>query len=105
MRVEIDGGTVTVTRTPGDRRFRKGGWGSAESGFWHALRNVLRAQGKPCIKKRMWKDGHLTDDSLFYTREPGKRPTWCIHDPDYALRDLAEDFNREGKVTLCYAVL
>ena len=53
------------------------------------------------MKKRMWKDGHLTDEYRQYlvTRNR-KGGNFCIYDNFYAVRDAREEYNKKGEVTL-----
>lgn len=101
MEMKKDGNRVTVTRTPSDQRVR------SESDFWYKLRNLLKKSGEDVIKKEMSKDGHLTSDGIFYvrSRHPGRLGTYGIYDPRYQLRNVAEDFNKEGSVTLTWVDL
>lgn len=56
------------------------------------------------IKKKMWKDGHITDNSRYYVREQrkgnGNQRMLAIHDPDYAIRSLSDSLRTEGSVRL-----
>lgn len=96
MKMTKSQGNVTLTREPGDRRFKN------DSDLFYKLRNLLRAEGEDVIKKEMSKDGHMVSDHVFYvrSRNPGRPGTYGIYDPRYQLRSVAEDFNKEGSVTL-----
>lgn len=55
------------------------------------------------IKKKMWKDGHMTADSNYYVREQfrkGMTRQLAIHDGQYAIRDLCSELRTEGTVYL-----
>ncbi len=95
MKVEPKKGSVTITKGKGDPRVKN------ESDLWYKIRNVLRKQGEDVIKKEMSKDGHMVSDGIFYvrSRKPGKG-SFMIYDDRYQVRDSAEDYNREGTVTL-----
>jgi hypothetical protein len=87
---------VTVTRDPFDPR------PSNESHLLHMIKKELIAQGFDVIKKRMWKDGHMVSDHCQYIRSRNvKAPdAFMLWDDQYAIRDLAEDFRKNGVVTL-----
>ena len=80
----------------------------SESAFWYALKKTLERDGYRLIadepvdlvKKVMSKDGHLVggDTYPYYLRD--RKWRYCIHDSEYAVRDLCEQFNRTGSVTL-----
>jgi hypothetical protein len=52
--------------------------------------------GKDVITKRMWKDGHLVADTQHYVRDRKQR--FALWQTDYAIREVYEDYNREGLV-------
>ena len=106
LRVTHSSNVVTVSAgtvgNPGNRKFRN------ESAFWYALLQTLRLQGHTfwgrepvnLVKKVMSKDGHLVggDTYPYYLRD--RKWRYCIHDPNYAVRDLAEELHRTGSITL-----
>lgn len=95
MQISRIGKRVIVTRDPGDPRI------SNESNLWYKIRNVLLKKGEDVIKKRMWKDGHMVDDNIFWVRSRKYKPgSYGIYDPDYAVRNMMEEYNYEGRVTL-----
>lgn len=104
MKVEIKGNTCIVTKEPNDRRFSRGSWSDAESNFLYQVKKELIKQGYDVIKKRMHKDGHLTDNYRQYirTRKPSGNPKKDIYvvNEDYCYYDAGEEFNKEGKVSL-----
>lgn len=76
-----------------------------ETAFYHALKKALNFHGYlfrgekfNLVKKLMWKDGHLVDDTQYYLRDAKGR--YCIYDPEYAVRDIAKHFNKHEFVTL-----
>ncbi|KKM74878.1 hypothetical protein LCGC14_1395960 [marine sediment metagenome] len=102
MKVKLGNHSCTVEREPGDPKFRNGGWGSGESRLLYHVKRVLNARGHDLIKRRMHKDGHLMgDDSMQYLRTRNTRApiVLAIYDGNWQIRDAAEDFNREGRVT------
>lgn len=102
MRALFDGGTVTLTREPGDPRMR------TESTLLHHLKIKLNTYpsdvGIDWIKKRMWRDGHMVDEHQQYIRERRERDghQWAIYHDSYALRDAGQEFDRDGETTLRY---
>lgn len=105
MKVTLDKekGKVWVLRETGDPTFKRSGWADAESTFLHHVKQELIKQGYDCIKKRMWKDGHLVDDTQQYIRD--RKATWCIRNNFYAVYDAGERFNEYGTIELLYEEL
>ena len=104
MFVEIKDNFITLSRTDSDKAAHGGSWGSAESALLNRLKVALNNLGYDFIKKRMYKDGHLVDDSQHYLRARNKRGSngiLYIFDGSYAIRDSAEDFNNFEPVSLC----
>ena len=94
-------GAVLVQRERGDPRL-PATW-AGEHRLLHMLKRTLNAAGWDVIKKRMSKDGHLTDDERPYLRSRvvrKGRPVVAIHHGDYMLRSAAEDFSRGEYVRL-----
>lgn len=87
---------VKVVREPSDPR------PSDESHLLYMVKKSLIAQGFDVIKKRMWKDGHLVADTQQYIRSRNvKDPdAFMLWDDQYAVRDLAQDYRKNGIVTL-----
>lgn len=116
MKIQMtDNRTLTVQREKGDKPYRPGsarsfspGWYGAESNLLYTVQQYLKIKGIPCIKKRMWKDGHMWgSDETQYIRSPGKKGQgWWLYDSAYALRIAAQDFNNYAEVTftLCFDV-
>jgi hypothetical protein len=99
MLASIRGSVCEVVREKGDPKLRGGTWGSAESQFFHRLRNVLRGQGHDVVQRRMQADGHMMGDEWSqYLRE--RKWAWCVVDEQWAIRDVAKEFNEGGKVSL-----
>ncbi len=91
--VEWDGpGLLIVTRDPGV----KGPW--KESTFFYHLAHRLNEMGFDVIRKRMWRDGHLTASFRQYVRS--RDWEWCVCDDNYMLRDVCADFRKDGEVAL-----
>lgn len=93
-------GLVTVEKEPGDIHFYRSGYTDAESIFLYHVKKELIKQGYDCIKKRMYKDGHMVDDLQQYIRD--RKSTWFIFNRDYAIYDAGEQFNKKGVVDLIY---
>jgi hypothetical protein len=89
---------VTVKKQEGDPVFRTTEWASAESTFLYRIKKKLQDVGYDCIKKRMWKDGHLVDDNQQYIRD--RKGEWAIYNDAYAIFDAGERFNQTGVVIL-----
>jgi len=72
-----------------------------ESHLLYRIQQELKQQGYDVVKRLMWKDGHLTDDTRHYIRERGGE--WAIVDSYYAIRDSAVDYRDNGTVefTVC----
>ena len=67
-----------------------------ESIFLHHVKKALIAQGFDVIKKRMWKDGHLVDDTQQYIRM--RDCSWCIYNSIYAVSGANTRFMRYGNI-------
>lgn len=91
---------VTVRKEKGDPFFHRTDWGLAESTFLHHVKLELIKQGYDCIKKRMWKDGHLVDDNQQYIRD--RKGEWCIYNDAWMIFDAGEKFNQTQMVILRY---
>jgi hypothetical protein len=89
---------VTVKKQEGDTVFKNSGWAQAESTFLYHIKKQLLGAGYDCIKKRMWKDGHLVDDTQQYIRD--RKGEWAIYNDAYAIFDAGERFNQTGIVIL-----
>lgn len=91
MKVTLEETCCTVESEPGDKKIH------SDSLLFHAVRNELRRQGFDVIKRLMWKDGHLTDDSRHYVRERSWK--FAVYFESYQVRNACDDYNR-GKVIL-----
>lgn len=89
---------VTVEKQKGDPYFHSTEWGSAESTLLYHIEKQLQSIGYDCIKKRMWKDGHLVDDNQQYIRD--RKWEWCIYNDGWMIFDAGEKFNENGVVYL-----
>lgn len=96
MKVKREGGHVVLTREKGDQNPKD------ESHLFYLIRNQLRKEGEDVIKKEMSKDGHMISDNVFYvrSRKPKSAGSYAIYDSRYALRDSAEEYRKNGTVTL-----
>ncbi len=104
MKVLLEKNRCTVTREPGDARISGGNRNAAgESKLLYAVKNVLNAQGRDIIKKRMAKDGHMVDDMQQYIRDRDffrREDAICIYNPRWATNGADETYNRDGVVVL-----
>jgi len=107
MKVEInrDNGFCIVTADKGDKKLsaHRGSWGSTESQLLYRVKNILNEAGYDLIKKRMWKDGHLVDETALYLRPRNpKNPkvNIAIFNDQGAIYDAGERYNEDGKVVL-----
>lgn len=96
--VTVQAGTVG---NPVNRKFKN------ESALWYAIKRELMANhkapdGKPfdLVKKIMCKDGLLVggNEGPYYLRD--RKHRFCIHDPKYMLRDIAQELHETGVVVL-----
>lgn len=105
MRVQLDEHKLTVTREPGDIRFSGVQNGAGESRLLHHVKLALNEQGWDFIKKRMWKDGHLMDDTQQYLRE--RKATdgvqLAIYNGRWQIEGAEEILNRTGSVDFIVA--
>lgn len=93
MQVTALGNWVTVSADVAEKRI------PSESAFWYALKKKLQSLGHDAIKKLMSKDHHLVSDGIYYVRH--RKGKWMIHDGNYALRLVHEEYNKTGQVRLC----
>lgn len=105
--LNIEKNSCIVEKEPGDKRFTNGGYALAESTFLYHVLQALKEQGYDVVKVRMWKDGHMVDDTQQYikTRKYMKSPAntpneFAIYNQNYALYDAGEEFNKAGRVNL-----
>jgi hypothetical protein len=100
--VEKERGLVCVTKEKGDPIFRNTGWSDAESTFLYHVKKELESRGYDCIKKRMWKDGHMVDDTQQYIRDRSPDYKWCIYNDCWTVHDAGMEFNEHGVTYLKY---
>ena len=96
---------VTVTKETGDPVFKSTIWAEAESVFLYHVKKKLQGAGYDCIKKRMWKDGHMVDDAQQYIRDRNPDYKWCIYNDGWMIYDAGKKFNQNGIVYLRYEEL
>ena len=106
VKLDFKNHVCTVTRENGDPRFHSSGWAQAESTFLYHVLQEVKKQGYDVIKKRMWKDGHLVDDTQQYirTRKWGRVDSqsneFAIYNSEYDIYDACEEFNTSGEIRL-----
>jgi len=94
-------GTVLVRRETGDP-WLPSTW-PGESRLLHLVKKALNAKGWHLVKRRMWRDGHLTDDARAHLRSRvvrEGRPVVAVFDGKYMLRSASEDFTNGLDVRL-----
>ena len=68
-----------------------------DSSLMYQLKNLLNQEGFNMIKKRMWKDGHMTDESNQYIRQSSTAkktdPHFYIYDSETAVYYIKERFD------------
>lgn len=100
MKLQFKGNTLTVTREDGDKKYHGMVNGRGESNLLYAIKLQLNQMGYDLIKKRMWKDGHLVDESQQYLRtrkkNAGKADIYIFNN-NWALRGAEEDWNNKGE--------
>ncbi len=90
----VTGGSAKVIRGTGPKIYK-------ETAFWQDVRRSLMKQGYDVIKKLMWKDGHMVDDTQYYVRSRKYTPdSFMLSQTDYAIRAVYDEYNKEGEVTL-----
>jgi len=92
MIVKFDGNECIITKEKGDRRYTRG-YAEAESGFLYTLLQHIKKMGHDVIKKRMWKDGHMVDETHQYIRTRKIEKGFAIWNNCYAFYDAGEKFN------------
>ena len=104
MKIKFSKTYVDIIRELGDKKHysSKTSWGSAESALWYAIKKKLIELGYDVIKKRMQSDGHMMgDNDTQYIRSRKFIPgSIMIYDHKYAIRNLAEDWNKIGNICL-----
>jgi len=106
IKLDFENHVCIVTREDGDPKFRRSGWALPESTFLYHVQQELKKQGYDVIKKRMWKDGHMVDDTQQYVRtrrwgsDPLGNTEFAIYNTCYAVYDAGEEFDIYGEVNL-----
>lgn len=105
VNLNFDKNICLVSKEKGDPIFRHTTWASAESTFLYYVKQELIKQGYNVIKKLMWKDGHLVDDTQQYirTRHWGDLNVdgeFCVYNSEYSIVDAGETFNKHGSYRL-----
>lgn len=102
VKLDLENHECVVTKEKGDPYFSNSGYSDAESRFLHHVKLKLIEQGYDVIKKRMWKDGHMVDDTQQYirTRKTKAVPFFYIYNANYALFDLGRYFNAHDEIYL-----
>jgi hypothetical protein len=99
VELDLENDTCKVIKEAGDPVFRRSGWALAESTFLYHVKIALMRQGYDVIKKRIWKDGNIVDETQQWirTRKFGTYTApneFAIFNLAYALCDLGEEFNK-----------
>jgi len=68
-----------------------------ESALYYGIKQELNKRGFDVIKRCPGRDGHLFSAS-YYIRD--RKWRFCFTDDNYAIRDLAKEFNAKGVVEL-----
>jgi len=93
-------GRCIVEREEGDEGFY------SDSRLMYHMKQELNSQGFDFIKKRMWRDGHLVDDSQQYLRERKKgrndNDPMMIWWPNYSVCNAYPEYNGFVRVTFMY---
>jgi hypothetical protein len=108
MKVVLTEHECIVTREKGDPKMRAAGWDAPgyytgpESLLLYHVNKALIAQGHDVIKKRMWKDGHLVDETTQYVRTRNAKAEHgiMVWNGNHQIYDAGERFNEDGAVTL-----
>lgn len=86
MKVELHKDYCLVSREDSPKVY-------SESWLWYQIKEALIEQGHDVVKKLMWKDGHLVDDTEYYIRD--RKWGWCLRDDYYFARKLYEPYNAD----------
>ena len=105
VKLDFDNMTCTVTKEKGDKKFYDSDWAWAESKFLYRVQQEIKKQGYDVIKKRMWKDGHMVDNTQSYIRtrkwtDATDPDQFCIYNASYSVYDAGEYFNEYGSMKL-----
>jgi len=96
VQLNIVTGHCKVTKESSDiKKYKNGGYALPESTFLYDVMNCLKLQGFDVIKKRMWKDGHMVDDTQQYIRSRKmSNDMMMIYNSNYAIEDAGLEFNK-----------
>ena len=89
MKVNLGEHECLVEKEPGDPPVRN------ESHLLYQVKRKLQEQGYDVVKKLMRKDGHLVSVDQHYVR--ARDWSFCIWDADFAIRDGAKVYRRDGR--------
>ena len=100
MKVELKETCCIVTKEKGDKKIYGDLNAAGESLLLYKVKQELIKQGHKVIKKRMYKDDHMTCEMRQYIRTvPGYKPSFCIYNNRYDIEHANDNFNR-GEVIL-----
>jgi hypothetical protein len=105
--LDFENGKCIVKKTDGDKNFHTSTWSLAESNFLYKVKQEIQKMGYDVIKKRMYKDGHMVDDTQQYIRTRswnGKDGEFCIYNTNYSLFDAGLIFNKDNEIELSLIV-
>ena len=97
MHINVEDTQLRVTREKGDPKYYNGGWGSAESCLLYHIKKALIVMGYDVVKKNPQKDGHMVSNDHYLRERTG---FFAIIDGQYAIRNMADEFNKEGVIVL-----
>jgi len=92
--LDLDKSVCRITKTHDDIKYKSSGWAEAESTFLYHILQKLKEKGYDVIKKRMWRDGHLAEETQQYIRSRKiKTNSFFIHNADFSIYDAGFEFN------------
>jgi hypothetical protein len=94
MKYTHNGSRFIITASDDKEKYR------TETAFFYALKLAMQANGLDVVKKRMWKDGHMTDNYNLYIRD--RKWKYCVVDPQHCVRAIYTEFNENRSVTMMY---
>lgn len=104
VKLNLAHGYCECIKEPNDPYF-KHGYSEPESTFLHHVKKELQKQGFDLIKKRMWKDGNMVDDTQQWIRTKCKKGGFGIYNSQYALCDAGIAFDNNKHYTLDVSIL
>lgn len=93
MKITFEPRALKIQKEETDIKRYKHGYAEPESGFLYDVLQILKSQGYDVIKKRMWKDGHLMDETQQYIRTRNLKTGFMIFNGNYAIYDAGTEFN------------